>query len=158
LLKAKITDLTHYLTINMPAKKYQPPLQLELNDSKRLIMLMVLIHALALLASVMNSLPSILKCVLLISLVSHCYFQLKKLKTTHQRIEHNETGWRLAMANSFEEIQILPSTVISVFAIFLHFKVDNKPKQTLVIVSDALADEDYRCLIVRLKTTLSNEV
>jgi hypothetical protein len=158
LLKAKITALTHYPTNNMPAKKYQPPLQLALNDSKRLIVLMALIHALALLASVMNSLPSILKCVLLIILVSHYYFQLNKLKTKHHRIEHNETGWRLALDNSFEEIQILPSTVISIFVIFLHFKTDNKPKQTLVIVSDALADEDYRCLIVRLKTTLSNEV
>jgi toxin CptA len=118
---------------------------------------MGLIHGLALLASVLNSLPILLKFGLLIIVVGHFYFQLKTLKTTHHRIEHNETGWRLALDDSFEELEILPSTVISIFAIFLHFRADNKPKQTLVIVSDALAEEDYRCLIVRLKTTLSSE-
>jgi len=138
----------------MPTNKYQSPLRLEIGDSKRLTILMGLIHALALLASVMNSLPIMLKCVLLITVSSHFYVQRKQLKTKHTIIEHNETGWKLAEGDSFEEIQILPSTVISIFAIFLHFKIDNNSKQTLVIVSDTLAEDDYRCLIVRLKTTL----
>ena len=43
---------------------------------------------------------------------------------------------------------------------FLHFKYRSQAqsmkfahKKTLLVLSDALADEDYRCLIVKLKTT-----
>ncbi|MEI6707590.1 MAG: protein YgfX [Methylococcales bacterium] len=141
----------------MLTKKYQPPLRLEISDSKRLNKLMILIHGLALLASIMNSLPIILKCVLLIAVSCHFYILHKQLKIKHYRIEHSEQGWILAEGDKLDAIRILPSTVISIFAIFLHVKIDDKPKQTLVIASDSLSDDDYRCLIVRLKTTLSIE-
>jgi toxin CptA len=140
----------------MSQNNYQPPLKLELHCSKRLILLMAVVHGLALIASLINNLPIFFKCVLLIMIVSHFYYQRKQLTSKQCRIEHNETGWLLAENNGFEDIQILPSTVISIVAIFLHFKINNH-KQTLLIVSDALSEDDYRCLIVRLKTTLSGE-
>ena len=93
----------------------------------------------------------------MITVSCHFYILHKQLKTKHYRIEHNEQGWTLAEDDKLEAIRILPSTVISIFAIFLHVKNDDKPKQALVITSDSLSDDDYRCLIVRLKTTLSNE-
>jgi toxin CptA len=135
-------------------KNYSLPLQLTLNRSKRLTNFIKFIHVLALAACVMNSLPVIVKCVLLLAISSHFYFQLNGLKSQPYTIKHSETlGWELAEANNFVAIQILPSTVISIFAVFLQFQKENKAKHSLVILSDALTEDDYRRLIVKLKTT-----
>jgi hypothetical protein len=137
--------------------KTDPPLRLELKCSTRLIRLMILIHALALVACVLNSLPVFVKFVLLVTIAVHGYIECKRLSTRQYRIEQTENTWQLGEDNAFVGIQILPSTVISIVAIFLQFKTEDNMKGTLVIFSDALAEDDYRCLIVRLKTTLSKE-
>jgi hypothetical protein len=134
-------------------KHYQPPLLLHLYASKRLINVLGFIHVLALAASVLNSLPVLIKCGLFIVIGSHFYCQRQRLKNQQYTIKHTESlGWELAENGEFAVVQILPSTVSSIFAIFLHLKKDNKPMQTVLIVSDALAEDDYRRLIVMLKT------
>lgn len=135
-------------------KTYQLPLLLPLNCSKRLTWFIKFIHVLALAACVMNSLPVIIKCALLLAIGCHFYFQFNGLKNQQYTIKHSETlGWELADGDDFAAIQILPSTVISIFAVFLQFEKENQSKQSLVILSDALAEDDYRRLIVTLKTT-----
>jgi hypothetical protein len=60
--------------------------------------------------------------------------------------------WQLAGQNSeFQTLQILPSSVITAWVTVLHFQIADK-KQQLVIFKDALADKDYRALVVMLKT------
>ena len=137
----------------MPSQKSQAPLRLKLKHSKRLTQLIIFMHGLALVACIMNSLPLLLKCVLLLAISGHFYIN-RKIPKLYQ-LEYNETAWKIAEHEDFTAIEILPSTVISIFAIFLHFKTDNKPNNTLVIFNDALAKDDYRHLIVKLKTTVS---
>lgn len=134
-------------------KHYQPPLLLQLHESKRLIKVMEFIHVLALVACVLNSLPVLIKCVLFIVICSHFYFQRQQLKGQQVTIKYTETaGWEITESGEFVAVQILPSTVISIFAIFLHLKKADKSKQMVLIVSDSLAEDDYRHLIVTLKT------
>ncbi len=137
--------------------KTDPPLRLELKCSKHLIKLMIFIHALALVACVLNSLPVFVKLVLFMMIAVHGYIECKRLSSRQYRIEQTENTWQLGDCNAFVGIQILPSTVISIVAIFLQFKTEDNAKGALVIFSDALAEDDYRCLTVRLKTTLSKE-
>lgn len=133
---------------------YQPPLLLDVKYSEHLTRVMGFIHVLALAASVLNSLPVWVKCVLLIAISSHFYWQFKRLKNQPYSIKHTEAlGWELSAGGDFETVQVLPSTVTSIFAIFLHLKTANKSRYNLVIFSDALAEDDYRRLIVLLKTT-----
>ena len=136
----------------MSLKKSQP-LRLVINESKRLNQLMVFIHSLALIASMISSLPISLKGVLLIAISGHFYIKCRTAK--RYRIEYSETGWKIAEGEEFTTIEILPSTVVSTIAIFLHFKTDSKPNDTRVIFNDALAESDYRSLIAKLKTTLT---
>lgn len=134
-------------------KHYQPPLLLQLRYSKRLIKVMGFIHVLALVACVLNNLPLFIKCVLFMAICSHFYCQRQQLKSPRYTIKHTESlGWELADGGEFETVQILPSTVSSIFAVFLHLKKDNKSQKTVLIVSDALTEDDYRRLIVTLKT------
>jgi predicted membrane protein len=141
----------------MSFKKYSP-LLLELNHSAYLLRLIAVIHALALVACVVNSLPFLIKGVMFVVIAIHYYFQAKQLNAKQYIIKHTETaGWELSTGGEFVAVAVLPSTVISTVAIFLHLKTESKARQNLVIASDALAENDYRRLIVHLKTTLHDK-
>ncbi len=138
------------------SKKHEPSLLLELKPSRRLKRLLVVMHALAMASSIANALPVAVKLALLAGIYLHLRFILKRLKSERHKIKHTEaSGWELSDGNDFESIQILNSTVISLFAIFLHFNKDAH-RQSVVIVNDALSEDDYRRLIVRLKTAGKN--
>ncbi|MDP3008992.1 MAG: hypothetical protein Q8N30_07980 [Methylococcales bacterium] len=138
----------------MSFKKYSP-LLLELNHSIYLLRLMAVIHALALVACVLNSLPVLIKGAVFVAVVIHFYVQTKQLNAQQYTIKHTEAAaWELSEGGEFASVAVLPSTVISTIAIFLHLKTESKTRKNLVIVSDSLAADDYRSLIVRLKTTL----
>jgi hypothetical protein len=130
------------------------PLKLNLQASKRLSKIVMLIHGLALIASMLNSLPLFIRLLVFSAVAVHGYFAFKRSQI-HSRlsIEHLETGWRVLEM----EAEILPTTVISTLAIFLHFKTDNNTKQSLVIFNDALSRDDYRNLLVRLKITATKD-
>ncbi len=134
-------------------KKHDPPLLLTVKPSQRLKRLLAVLHVLALASSFANILPLAIKLSLSTFICIHLYYIVNRLQNDRYKIKHTEAmGWEIANNHDFQAIEILPSTVISLFAIFLHFN-NNGKKQSLLIASDALAEEDYRCLIVRLKTT-----
>jgi hypothetical protein len=134
-------------------KKHESPLLVELQPSRRLKQLLAVMHLLALASSIANALPIIVKLALVIGIGLHFYFALTRLKSEQYAIRHSEaSGWEIASGNDFKPAQILNSTVITLFAIFLHFD-KNAHKQSVLIVNDALSEDDYRRLIVRLKTT-----
>jgi len=135
------------------SKKLEPTLLLELKPSQRLKRLLVVMHMLALGSSIANALPVAVKLALLTGICMHLWFSNKRLKSGQHKIKHTEAlGWEVSDGNDFEPVQIMDSTVITVFAIFLHFN-RNAQKQSVLIVNDALSEDDYRRLIVRLKTT-----
>lgn len=132
-------------------KKLEPSLLLTLKPSQRLKQLLVAMHVLALGASITNALPIAVKLILLAGICRHLWLVIKRLKNG-QSIKHTEAlGWEVSGDNDFKPVQILDSTVITTFAIFLHFTGDAH-KRSLLILNDALSEDDYRCLIVRLKT------
>jgi toxin CptA len=134
-------------------KKHEPPLLLTVKPSKQLKRLLAVLHVLALASSFANTLPLAIKLSLSTIICIQLYYSVNRLQNDIYKIKHTEAmGWEIANNHDFKPIEILHSTVISLFAIFLHFN-NNGKKQSALIASDALAEEDYRCLIVRLKTT-----
>lgn len=130
---------------------------LELKPSQRLERLLVVMHLLALASSIANALPIPVKLALLTGILIHFSFNIKHLKRKHYKIKQSDAfGWEISDGNDFKPVQIMNSTVITLFAIFLHFNND-ADKQAVLIVNDALAEDDYRRLIVRLKTTVRNK-
>ena len=141
--------------------KYQTALLLTLKPSKRLLWMVLFVHTIALGASMANALPFVIKISLFTLICLHCWLTVRHLNTEHYTIKHTDTlGWEVSEGFDFASVEILKSTVFTTVALFLHFKYDSqvqswKPghKKTLLVVNDALAEEDYRCLIVKLKTT-----
>jgi toxin CptA len=133
-------------------KKPDPTLLLEVKPSRRLNQLLVVMHALALASSLANALPIAVKLILLTGICLHFRFIVKRLKNERYKIKHSEAlGWEISGRYDFEPVQILNSTVITTFAIFLHFN-NTALRQSLLIMHDALSEDEYRHLIVRLKT------
>jgi toxin CptA len=133
-------------------KKLELPLLLELKPSQRLKQLLAAMHVLALAASIANALPIAAKLALLTVIFIHFHFTMRNLKSKPHAIKHTDAlGWEVSGGSDFKPVKILDSTVITTFAIFLHFTGDAH-KRSLLILNDALSEDDYRRLIVRLKT------
>ena len=132
-----------------------------IKPSKRLKRLVIIVHALALVASMANALTFAVKISLWVLIGLHYGLTGRRLNAKTVTIKHTESlGWELSEGVDFTSIEILKSTVITTFALFLHYKHRSQPqswmsghKKTLLVLNDALADKDYRCLIVKLKTT-----
>jgi hypothetical protein len=141
--------------------KYQAALLFTLKPSKRLIWMVLFVHTIALGASMANALVFAFKISLCTLICIHCWSMVRRLNAEHYTIKHTEAlGWEVSEGFDFSSVEILKSTVLTTVALFLHFKYDSqvqswKPghKKVLLVLNDALAEEDYRCLIVRLKTT-----
>lgn len=130
------------------------PLRFCVNISKRFTWFLRLLYAWAMLACFFNDLNVVVQLGLFVVLLLH-FVYLKPFKETV--LTHSDAGWQLVEQHQVIDIDVLPSTVICPFAVFLHFKQDNQFK-TLLIMSDALSFEAYRLLIVRLKTSLDYQV
>lgn len=144
------------------SKKYQPALLLTLNPSKRLKQIVVFVHALALGACIANALTIAVKTGLFAVICIHLWFTVRRLNAEQYTIKHTDAfDWEISEGNGFTSIEILKSTVITTFVLFLHFKPSSQTgfeksdaKKTLLILRDTLTEDDYRHLIVQLKTII----
>ncbi len=126
------------------------PFLAELKPSKLLQRLNIVLHIAAWFACFANALPLLVRLGIACLIGLDFWFNFKRLKSGQHLISYSETkGWQLADNGDFENIQILSSTVVTTFLIFLH--IANKP--SILIAHDALSEEDFRRLIVKLKMT-----
>lgn len=137
------------------SKKYDPSLLLELKPSERLKRLLVFAHVLALVASLANALPLAVKAGLFAGICLNLRVAVRHVNHSRQTIKYTEaSGWEVLECGDFEPALILSSTVITVYAIFLHVARRNGGKKTIIVLNDALSEDDYRSFIVKLRTTV----
>lgn len=112
--------------------------------------MVMLIHAIAMAASIANALPLTVKIVVALGVGLHFKFTFPKFQREQRNLRYSEKrGWELSDGGEFEQVEILNSTVLTTVFIFLHLR--NKP--AIVIANDALSESDYRQLLVKLKMT-----
>jgi len=151
------------------SNKHNPPLLLTLKPSARLKYFIGMAYLLALLACLSNSSAIVYKSALCLLLIIDYRLAVKHLeKKRCTTIKYDQvSGWQLAENTDFVSVKVLPSTVITIYALFLHLEIiaddthiptiSHKSRRTtrkaLFIMADALSVDDYRNLIVKLKTT-----
>lgn len=109
-------------------------------------------HGLAFIAVLLNNLPWLVRIAIVVIVVADFWIQRQSIKKESRIITYNDRlGWQIKTGGDLEPIEILPSTVVTPVVIFLHIKA--KPAQ--IIVHDALDDDDFRRLIVKLKLTIN---
>jgi toxin CptA len=113
--------------------------------------LLIAIHLIALGASFANALPLILKLGTAALIGLNFKLTIPRLNNGQRKIRHTEKhGWEISDDGDFEAIAVAKSTVATSFFIFLHMQ----DKPALLIARDALSEDDYRQLIVKLKMTV----
>lgn len=134
----------------MIAKK-GAPFGAKLKPSKKMQQLIIVMHLIALFATIASALPLAVKLfmALLIGLNFKAIFPI--VKTDHRIIRYSEhLGWEIFEGDTYKSITVLKSTVTTPFLSFLH--IQGKP--AIVIACDALSEDDYRQLLVKLKMTV----
>jgi len=147
--------------------KYEPPLWLNLKPSGRLQRIIGVVRVLALTACLSNALPIVVKGLLFAMTCAGFTKLAKRLKQRQDTIRYSDaTAWELSTGEGgFECVRILPSTVVTKYALFLHVESRQKSpvnkialpgtnKKAVLIPADSLSDDEYRRLIVKLITTM----
>ncbi len=135
------------------SKKYEISQVFKVHRSALLTRALVVLHAIAIVAVLINALDLIYKVIIsLIVLVSLFVYLKRENNFQGLLIRHSSgLGWEVAyLDNNFYAVDILASTVITRYIIVLHF-LQNKKKQTILICRDALPYDEYRKLMVALK-------
>jgi fucose permease len=133
------------------AKKHGAPFVAELKPSKNLQRLIIVIHVIALSAGIVNSLPMVVKLTLAALIGLNFKINFPQSKIEQRKIRYTENlGWEISDGGDFVAVAILKSTVVTTVFIFL--QMHNKP--TILIANDALREDDYRQLIVKLRMTV----
>ncbi len=132
-------------------KKQDAPFLVELKPSRMVQRMLIVIHFIALAASIVNALPLPLKLGTAALVGLNYRLTLPRFNKEQRKIRHTEKrGWEISAGNDFEAVDLLNSTVVTTFFIFLHLQ--NKP--SILIAKDALSEGDYRQLIVKLKMSV----
>jgi hypothetical protein len=139
-------------------------LLITLRPSRRLKKWVIFVHTMAFVASMANALAFAIKISLCTLICIYGWWTVSRLNNERHTIKYTEAlGWEVSEGGDFATIEILKSTVITTQILFLHFKQRFQAqswkyghKKTLLVSSDALDEEEYRCLIVKLKTTAIN--
>lgn len=128
------------------------PTEFIIAPSQRLRQALIAAHAVALLAGLFSALPGFGKLLLVLAVCAHLVFAVRRAAVRRDTLRClDASGWRV----NEQAVLILPSTVLTPYAIWLHFKPEGARKQALLIVSDALPTAEFRRLTVKLKTSAS---
>lgn len=132
----------------MPHHHALHPARFSVGPSRRLQYALLAGHSLALAACLISALPWAAKLLLALALSVHFYFGERNADRRQVAIGYLEgSGWVI----DDERVAILPSSVLTPFAIWLHYQPQSARKKALLIVKDAMPDAEFRRLTVKLK-------
>jgi hypothetical protein len=124
------------------------PARFSVGPSRRLKYALLAGHGLAMVACLISALPWPGKFLLCLMLPVHFYFASNNAGRRQVAIGYLESaGWVI----DDEPVAILPSTVLTPFAIWLHYQPQSARKKALLIVKDAMPAAEFRRLTVKLK-------
>jgi len=138
------------------SKKLEVSQLFRIKQSNSLLYLLLINHALATIACFSNDLAIDYQLVaFFIVIISARFYWQDYHKFQSYDIRYNEAfGWQLAKSeNNYQNITILPTTVLTARFIVLHFRFQEGRKQAVLIVNDALEKQNYRHLLVELKVS-----
>ena len=137
-------------------KKFVTSQLFKIKQSRLFLYLLIINHTLATIACFSNGLAINYQLMTLFMVIMSASFYWRDYKNFQPYdIRHNEAvGWQLAkIENDYQNIMVLPTTVLTAQFMVLHFRFQTGRKQALLIVNDALNTEDYRRLLVELKVS-----
>lgn len=111
-------------------------------------------HIVAVIAAILNTLVLSYKIIIIALVVLSLWRNImREMAAKAFSIRFNTiSGWEVAMLDDdFNAVEILPATVITPNLIVLNYKMLDKEKHIILIVKDALTDDEFRRLKVQLR-------
>lgn len=137
----------------MPAHPNSELFLLSLPPSPALRRLSVFLHALALIASVYNSLPWFIRGALGLIILCSALLTGRRLGGRASLIRHGaQSGWEIETADGFEQAYILSSSFVSPVLVILRLRRLGRRVTTLLITPGAVGEAAFRQLLGLLKT------
>ncbi|NOQ14518.1 MAG: hypothetical protein GQ583_08610 [Methyloprofundus sp.] len=136
-------------------KKSEPPLWVDVKQSKYLLTFIISVHSLAVLSSLSVAILMPFKLLLLMLVCDSLYFHLQRYKKAYYLFSLKYTtafSWELSHNNNLTRMRILDSSVLTSVIIILHVEI-NKKHRNILVCRDAVSAEAYRQLLVTLKIT-----
>lgn len=134
-------------------KKFEAPLWVDVKQSPNLLLFIIAVHILALVSSLLMSINTELKVVLILLPGCSLYFYLRRYRHgfyTFSLRHTEELSWELVESGQYSHLRILKSSVLTSFIIILQVRIAKK-QRTLLVCRDAVSAEEYRQLYVALK-------
>ncbi len=139
--------------------KHLEMVTLRIGMSKLEKKILLLMHLMALLAIALSAIEPYVQW-LLIAVVIFSGIVCRRryfIGDTERLLRYSEDyGWQFFTGDSFAQIRILGSTVLTPLAIFFHYELQGK-NHYQVIFNDVMDEIDFRRLTVYLKITVSTE-
>jgi hypothetical protein len=111
-------------------------------------------HIIAASACITNLMAYPLKLPVLMAICINLRLLLQKIKRQKLQITFNEkSGWELLSPNGIELVTVLKSTFISTYIIILRIKSQSSHILTIIVLNDALSEDNFRRFISQLKIT-----
>jgi hypothetical protein len=127
-------------------------LTLLIKSSTYQLILIKALHLIILAACWLNNLPSLIQIGLSIIAIANAIYQYKQPKSDFYLRYSSGNQWSIALNNQhFQSITIQTTTVITQWLVILHYEMAQR-SFTQLIFKDSLSNNDYRHLIVELKT------
>ena len=134
------------------SKNLEESMSFTIRHSRLLRLIVSIVHALMLIACWLNALPAPYKCLLTILVLLNWRSKLVsgELNTVYLRYTPHQ-GWTLlGDGDHYLPIEIQASTVVTEFLIALNWAQNNGRRQSMIILKDAMSNDDYRKLLVWL--------
>lgn len=117
-------------------------------------------HVLALFASIANSLPVDIKLLIVLAVISSYWFIWQRYMNAsypYTLLYNDARGWELMDAKQqVYPVSIGGSSVTTPAIIILHLQLEDRTRRVMIIVRDAVSEEDFRQLRVQLKISRLN--
>jgi len=157
----------------MPSKKLEPPLHIELTPSRRLLLLLLIMHGGAILFVLLFPVTWPIKVLFLMLLMISTFVSVHKTGWTRQvpvkwrlpqrwrsvssLVWQGDNDWQLLFRDGHQVLaQLLPSSTCQAYFVSLNFRTEKSfwPDRYLsvVIFPDAIDAEIFRQLRIRLRT------
>ena len=132
------------------SRTYATPLEVEINTSRSLIWLVLLITVIAVVCVILLSVEVIVKLLACLVIAVAGYFAVAKNNQYRQLIWYEDNHWMVKSDISDVKAVLLPDSYVSPWLTILCFRTDDSKKLSVMIFPDAINPEQFRRLRGRL--------
>jgi len=132
-------------------RTYATPLLLDIQSSRQLFLLLIIISSLVIVSLLLASFAFYFKVLFLLLFSFFSFLSCRNINNERRIIWNENNEWEIIEAGVSQNANLLPTSFISQWLSIFNFKLHDNKKKTVLVFADAVHEESFRKLRVRLK-------